>query len=416
MRIFYSLIALLLMALMTLFTSCQKEEDAGNMELVAVPVTMSVADFRTSVYIQEAKEIEQAGKIYTYKDYVFINDVNRGVHIIDNSNPETPQKIKYLKIPQNTDVAIKEDMLFANSGMDLVVFDISDINNIKQQERVEDVFENYQPTAPVGAAFVDTENLDFQKEVIIGYVLERRKIEMVRDDRMIMAAESFNSDASGFAATGTGGSMARFNIKDKFLYVVGQQTLSVFNISSLSSPEHISTDYVGWQIETIFNQDDYLYLGSSTGMYIYSIEDPSTPEFVSVLQHVLGCDPVVVDGDMAYVTIRGGNECGQSWSQLQVIDVADKQNPELLATYEMDSPYGLGVKDDLLFVCDGDSGLKIYDKTQSPGLTLTDHFQDINTYDVIPLEEVLLMVGDDILHQYTYADNEIRLLSSFSLN
>ncbi|HSP12406.1 MAG TPA: hypothetical protein VLO29_07745 [Salegentibacter sp.] len=415
MRIFYSLIALLLMALMTLFTSCEKETETGNMELVAVPVTMSVADFRTSVSIQEPKEIEQAGKIYAYKDYVFINDVNRGVHIIDNSNPENPQKIKYLKIPQNTDVAIKEDMLFANSGMDLVVFDISDINNIRQQERVEDVFENYQPSAPVGAAFVDTENLDFQKEVIIGYVLERRKIEMVRDDWRLLAAESFNSDASGGATTGTGGSMARFNIKDKFLYVVGQQTLSVFNISSLTSPEHISTDYIGWQIETIFNQDDYLYLGSSTGMYIYSIEDPSAPEFVSMLQHVLGCDPVVVDGDMAYVTIRGGNECGQSWSQLQVIDVADKHNPQLLATYEMDSPYGLGFKDDLLFVCDGDSGLKIYDKTQSPGLTLTDHFQDINTYDVIPLEEVLLMVGDDMLHQYTYADNEIRLLSSFSL-
>ncbi len=415
MRIFYSLITLLLMALMALFTSCEKEEEAGNVQLVAVPVTMSVADFRSSVYIQEPKEIEQAGKIYVYKNFVFINDVNRGVHIIDNSNPENPQKIKYLKIPQNTDVAIKGDMLFANSGMDLVVFDISDINNIRQQERLEGVFENYQPSTPVGAAFVDTENLDFQKEVIIGYVLERRKIEMVRDDRMIMAAESFNSSASGAAATGTGGSMARFNIKDKFLYVVGNQSLSVFDISSLSNPEYISTDYVGWQIETIFNQDDYLYLGSSAGMYIYSIEDPSTPAFVSRLQHVLGCDPVVVDGNMAYVTIRGGNECGQSWSQLQVIDVADKQNPELLATYEMDSPYGLGVKDDMLFVCDGDSGLKIYDKTLSPGLTLTDHFQDINTYDVIPLEEVLLMVGDDILHQYSYADNNIRLLSSFSL-
>ena len=104
MRIFYSLITLLLMALMTLFTSCEKEEEAGNVELVAVPVTSSVTDFRSSVAIQEPKEIEQAGKIYAYKNFVFINDVNRGVHIIDNSNPEAPQKIKYLKIPQNTDV------------------------------------------------------------------------------------------------------------------------------------------------------------------------------------------------------------------------------------------------------------------------------------------------------------------------
>lgn len=418
MKTFNSFITLLLMALMALFSSCEKQENPGELHTVAVPVTMSVADFRASVSIEEPKTIKESGKIYSYGKYIFINDVNNGIHIIDNTDSRLPKKIKYLKIPQNTDIAIKDDMLFANSGMDMVVFDISNIENIKQHERLENVFENYHTIAPAGAAFVDTGNFNYQDEVIIGYVMETRKIEMATDQRMFIDRAVFNSDAAAESAsgTGTGGSMARFNIKDDHLYVVGPNMLSAFDISDLSNPREVSSEYAGWQIETIFNQGDYLYLGSSRGMYIYSIENPETPVFVSVLEHVLGCDPVVVDGDTAYVTIRGGNECGQPWSQLDVIDVSDKEKPELLKTYDMDSPYGLGVKDDWLFVCDGDSGLKIFDKTESPELTLTDHFQDINTYDVIPLEEVLLMVGDNVLHQYSYKNNEINLLSSFSLN
>ena len=98
-----------------------------------------------------------------------------------------------------------------------------------------------------------------------------------------------------------------------------------------------------------------------------------------------------------------------------MIDVGDKKNPQLLKSFEMENPYGLGVKDDLLFVCDGSAGLKIFDTQDTPNLKLTDHFPDINTYDVIPLEKELLMVGDNTLFQYTYKGNKITLLSEFKL-
>lgn len=82
----------------------------------------------------------------------------------------------------------------------------------------------------------------------------------------------------------------------------------------------------------------------------------------------------------------------------------------------MDNPYGLGVKENLLFICDGTSGLKVYNKTDVEDLKLLDHFKDINTYDVIPLDERLLMIGDNDLFQYEYSDNGLDLLSKFSLN
>ena len=43
-------------------------------------------------------------------------------------------------------------------------------------------------------------------------------------------------------------------------------------------------------------------------------------------------------------------------SGLFIVDISDISNPVLAVSYPMDSPYGLGIKDEKLFVCDGESG------------------------------------------------------------
>ncbi len=396
-----------------MFTSCS-EEPQEDLVSVAVPITQSIADFRASVKIEEPRTIKESGKIYSWNDYIFINDKNEGVHIIDNTDPYNPVKIKFLKIPRNMDIAIKNSKLYADSGMDLVVFNISDVNNIQETARIKDVFPAYIQTVPEGARYVDFENFNTEQEVIIGYLMEKRRIEETNIG--FGTFEGSNFFASDGGNSGTGGSMARFSIKDNFLYVADQNSLSVFDISSAANPNRISSEYAGWQIETIFNYEDHLYLGSATGMFIYSIEDPASPQHVSFLQHVLGCDPVVVKDNFAYVTIRGGNECEQNFNQLDIVDISDKQNPAIVNTYEMYNPYGLGIKDDWLFVCDGDAGLKVFDIKNTPNLEQVDQFSNINTYDVIPLEDKLLMVGDNILYQYSYKGKEVNLISRFTLN
>jgi hypothetical protein len=81
----------------------------------------------------------------------------------------------------------------------------------------------------------------------------------------------------------------------------------------------------------------------------------------------------------------------------------------------MDEPYGLGVKDEKLFICDGASGLKVYDKTDIRDLQMLDHFEEVVTFDVIPLQNHLLMVGGDVLYQYVYNQDGITLLSTLAL-
>ncbi|MEO2059610.1 MAG: hypothetical protein ABGW76_05980 [Mesonia sp.] len=400
----------LLFFLASVVWSCEEVNDSGIERVqVAVPQTMSLAEFRTSASVENAQPIQQSGKIYAYHDLIFINDQLEGVHVLDNSDPSNPIQKNFLKIPQNTDVAIKDDKLYANSGPDLVVFDLSDETNIEYETRIENVFNYYYPTMPEGVSYLDESDYDYETEIIIGFEVRTEYREIQNDIAFFDGAE-----ASG--GTGTGGSMARFKIVNDYLYTVTESEIHIFDIQTSENPIAVNSEYVGWQIETIFNQGNYLYLGSSSGMYIYSIENPAAPSYVSQIDHVMGCDPVVVQGDWAYVTIRGGNDCGQNLSQLEVIDISNKNMPERVAVYEMAEPYGLGIKDDHLFVCDGSEGLKVFDASTTPEISLIDHFENIETYDVIPLENVLLMVGGDMLYQYRYTSEGIVLLSSFSLN
>ncbi len=405
-----SSIILSLFAILIL-SSC--DSNNGDIITVATPEVMSKSEFRKAVKIKASQPIEKSGKIYTYINYIFVSDVNKGIHIIDNRIPAAPQPLNYIEIPGNEDMSVKGNYLYADSATDLVVFDISDINNIKQVERLEDVFDVYDYQIPEEAEFSDFEGFNFETDIIVGWNLRKERRE---DFNQIQVDDIAFNNSSAEAAVGIGGSLARFQIVNDYLYTVGQYSMSIFNIQNLSNPTFTTTQNVGWGIETMFAADNYLYLGSTQGMYIYDIKSPETPEYVSEFRHWEGCDPVVVDGDYAYLTLRGGNLCGQEESVLEVIDIKDKSNPILAERYVLENPYGLGIKDDMLYVCDGSAGLKLFKRNTPVDLDLVKTLKDVQATDVIPLDKSLIMIGDNTLYQYKYMVNNVALISAYSLN
>ena len=410
-------IILILMLGCLTFISCINDDAEYITVKVATPEYMTLEALRSSVEITSPIPIIESGKIYVYNNLILVNDKNKGIHIIDNSNPENPQKIACIKIKANNDMEIKGDYLYADSLMDLVVFDISDINNIRETTRLKDVFPAYV-TLPIDENLVvDYGDYGYNpNEIIVNWNIteERRRVEDVEYLNTRIFDDAVFAEAN--VSTGQGGSLARFKIVNDMLYAVDSHSINIFNIDNLESPEAVGQVYAGFDIETIFNRDVHLFLGSMSGMYIYDISSPATPKFVSEFQHGTACDPVVVDDQYAYITLRAGNFCGALDSSLQIVDITDLYNPELKKSYSMDNPYGLGIKDNFLFICDGTSGLKVYNKIDVENLELLDHFKDINTYDVIPLDERLLMIGDNELFQYDYSDNGLELISKFSLN
>lgn len=406
-----------ILSLLTLsFMSCDDKDGEYADYVVARPLVINQSELAT-IDIIAPRPVDESGKVYTYQDYIFVNDKYQGVHVIDNTFPQRPRKIAFIKIPGNVDISVKDDFLYADSLTDLVVLDISDIENIQQVNRLENVLYN-NIIWPFDADIIEDEGFDYETEVLIGWetTTERRLISEVEErgggfflDDMAFAETANASD------TGQGGSLARFKIVEDFLYAVDSHNINVFNISDLDNPVDLEDVYAGFDIETIFNRGDHLFLGSMRGMYIYDISSPATPTYVSEFEHGTACDPVVVDGDYAYVTLRGGNGCGALESGLFIVDISDIANPELAIEYPMDEPYGLGIRDEKLFVCDGESGLKVYDKTDVMELEQLNHFKDIVTFDVIPLESHLIMVGDEILYQYEYLDDDIKLMSQIDL-
>ncbi|MDT8309062.1 MAG: hypothetical protein RQ866_05990 [Bacteroidales bacterium] len=213
---------------------------------------------------------------------------------------------------------------------------------------------------------------------------------------------------------GKGGSLARFTIACSHLFIVDDQNLNVFDIANPSKPVFVRTVNIGFGIETIFPFKDYLLIGSNTGMYIYDLVDCANPQYVTQFAHVMSCDPVVAEGDYAYVTLRSGGDChvGMTSNQLDILNIADINNPHLVKTYFMDEPWGLGIDDSVLFICHGNYGLGVYNVVDPLDMKTVKRFSNVKAYDVIPHNDVLIVTGPDGLYQYDYSDlDSLKLLS-----
>jgi hypothetical protein len=420
-RTIYPLVAF---AFLLVFAISSCEDKITNREVFKanVPVYKSFEEIRSSVKIQTSEPLRKPGKIYMYGNYMFINELEKGIHVIDNSDAKAPENLVFISIPGNVDIAVRGNYLYADSYMDLLVFDISDISNIKQVKRIENAFPQFYPEFDQNCPIVDVDNT---KGVIVAFETKEvtKEIEQSnmwdwrnRGDFVAMAEFSNSSKASSQMASvsGKGGSMARFIPYKSFLYILNNSQLIPFDISNPVEPVAKQSSWV-WQGETVFINNDRLFIGTRTGMQIYDLTNPVQPVYISGLSHFYSCDPVVVEGDYAYSTLRGGTLCRTTLqSQLEVINIKDIKNPKLISTFSMVEPYGLGIEDKILFVCDGGAGLKVYDATDPAtlGNKMIKSYSNIHAFDVIPFNKKLLMIGNDGFYQYDFSDvQDIKLLS-----
>jgi len=404
---------ILFVFIIIVFNSCRDEYT--EVFIANSPVYMTYEDLRVAVKKSSPRDLENTGKIYFKDGYIFINEELKGIHIIDNRNPENPQNTGFIEVPGNIDIAVKNDILYADSYIDLVAIDISDINNPKEVHRVEEVFPY---TLPPYDEEYRIAKVDEEKGVVIDWEIKKIRQELEhyyypvyydfswRDMAMNEAYSGGITQPSG-STFGVGGSMARFGLYSNYLYTVNNSTLFIFDVKNPAIPHDIGKQNVGWDIETMFIYDGHMFFGTQSGMRIYSLNIATVPAYVRDFRHVTGCDPVVISEGYAYITLRGGNLCGSDVNQLDVLRLSnDYHDIEFLASYPLHGPYGLGIDGEILFVCDGEAGLKVYDVTDKYHIddNMITAFANINAYDVIPVNEYLFMIGDDGFYQYDYSD------------
>jgi hypothetical protein len=336
---------------------------------------------------------------------------NSGIHVFNNQNPENPQNIAFIQLEGVHDISVKNDILYADNFMDLVVFDISNVSAIQLVNVQEDML-YYYATYPDDVLYYQDVYPTTEDEFIANYtIVEMERIEAENDSNIYfwgsdIFLETFNVTALT-NNIGRGGSYAKFQIYNNALYTIDDYRLYTFDITDYNAISLASETWMeGWfggELETTYILKDYLFIGATNGMHIVGLQDEFNPTYTSSFSHATGCDPVVVEQDTAYITVRGENSCGAIEDQVNVIDVADISNPTEYSTYFLSSPYGLGIRNQVLYICN-DNGINVFD-AQNPNSIVLENTYDSNSKDVIPLSTHLISVGENVIHQYNYADD-----------
>ena len=223
------------------------------------------------------------------------------------------------------------------------------------------------------------------------------------------------------------GSYANILTLGERLYVLASGELHTFGLEDISSPQLLNSQEVNLSIESLFYNGENLFIGSSEGMYIYSIDENGIPQKQSVTRYeelveFLPCDPIAANRQHAYVTlstsVQASDACFRSVdiNELLVYDISEVQTPQLVSRIGMQEPKGIGLDGDLLFVCQRYDGIKVFDISEPANLVELYHFGEFEAFDLIPTNGLLMVIGKDQIHQFDYSDKDnMYKLSSYDL-
>ncbi|NJL73977.1 MAG: hypothetical protein HC892_01920 [Saprospiraceae bacterium] len=228
--------------------SCLKDECEATRTFIAYePIYKTLDQIRVPIVAGEKRKLENPGKIYFYDNFIFVNELYEGVHLIDNSNPQAPVITAFINIPGNVDIAVVDNILYADNYIDLVAIDISAPTSPKLAYREENVFSRF--------------TFDTQRGYLVDFLPTTQKEEIACSDPRFgtnnfwnngwwFLSDSFRGETfnganirnntsggnTGAKAGGVGGSFARFGIASQYLYIVDQFDLRVFDIQKPSNP------------------------------------------------------------------------------------------------------------------------------------------------------------------------------------
>lgn len=408
----------LLIFSVALLQSCTK--DFGSVEVTYTKATAIYGDLesiRTMPLLDAPKTIEEPGKIFVSRDFLLIGEEEKGIHLIDNSDPENPTSIRFINILGNREFYVEGSYLYAESYYDMLKIDLTNINEPVLDTRLESVFgealTNNQGATLIGFDFEKiTEKVDLDSE-INQQSLGGEEIFYFDYAQNLIPPSAVPASFAGNSSQAIG-SVNRIAYAKDHLYVISRVNLSTFedhgNFALLSS------NPIGNDMETIYPDNDKLFIGSRTSMMVMDIADPATPSFVSSFQHINSCDPVYPNGDVAYLTLRTGDfsDCPGDVNALYTLDLTNIQQPQQIQEIEMESPYGMSLIGEKLYVGEGVNGLKVFNASNKRQLVLENWDKSVEAYDIIQhptRTDLVLIASTNGLAQYKVENGDLSLMS-----
>jgi len=152
-------VSCVLIILSVLLNSCFKDVITEKYTFYR-PVYKTKAAVRASIKSALPQPVKQPGKIFIRGNYIFLNEFEKGIHVIDYTNPASPQNIAFIAIPGNVDLAVNGNYLYADLHTDLVTLDISDPKNVSLVKVNEGVFPEKYYSADTNSVIIDWVRVD----------------------------------------------------------------------------------------------------------------------------------------------------------------------------------------------------------------------------------------------------------------
>ncbi len=313
--------------------------------------------------------LEACENIYLYDSLLLVSDAVHGLVVYSVANPSAPNYLQTIRLTEHSGVAAVNGVVFANSAGAILALSLESDTTYK-------VLSVIRPSPYYGDGYPP---MNDYHEGGIGCAGP--------------AEVSYDSPAA--SRNGAGGSYAVFAVSGSYLYYLRGSSLVTIDIANPAQPEEIGELHINWSVETIFSTGDHLYIGAPDGMFIVDIEKPSQPELIANVGHFRSCDPVVVQGSYAYVTLRAGGICGGTQSRLMVVDVADPAKPRTVYDAPVSTAWGLCVRNNHLYVAFGTAGHGLYDISAPDSPRATKTWETYASKDFIWQEDLLYTMGFD---------------------
>lgn len=118
------------------------------------------------------------GKIFTTGQLLFQVEKDSGIHVITYADPAHPEKLGFIRSALCKELSVRNGFIYTNNMSDLVVIDISNLNDIREAGRVANVFPDlalqYPPKTNPGET-IYFECPDPAKGMVIGWELKTIK-------------------------------------------------------------------------------------------------------------------------------------------------------------------------------------------------------------------------------------------------
>lgn len=142
------------------------------------PILAQRSELDALVVLQPPKEIDSTKNFYLYQDYLFLIEINSGIHVIDNTDISNPTNIAFISTPYITgaDLSIYNDYLYINQGVDMLIIKFVSSTEIEFIGRVENAFLEITPDElPLQDKYIDNRP---DNTIAIGW-------ELIQDDETI---------------------------------------------------------------------------------------------------------------------------------------------------------------------------------------------------------------------------------------